>query len=59
LPGEREEDPMTNAFQRYYGTPVRAKVAARRKPKKPAKPKDARVSGGGHRRRTVNAPKAW
>lgn len=47
---------MAGAWQRYYPTPQRAAAAAKRKPKKP---KDVKVKHGGHRRRTVNAPKGW
>lgn len=47
---------MAGAWQRYLGSSARNAAAAKRKPKKP---KDVKVSHGGHRRRTVNAPKAW
>jgi hypothetical protein len=47
---------MAGPFQRYIPSGARAAAAAKRKPRKP---KDVRVSHGGHKRRTVNAPKAW
>lgn len=47
---------MARVWQRYIGSSTRAAVASRRKPKKP---KDVKVSHGGHKRRTVNAPKSW
>lgn len=47
---------MARVWQRYLGSGRRAAAASRRQPKKP---KDVKVSHGGHKRRTVNAPKAW
>lgn len=47
---------MARVWQRYLGSSARASAASRRKPKKP---KDVKVNHGGHKRRTVNAPRAW
>lgn len=44
---------MARIWQRY-NPPKRS--GGRRKA---AKPKDVKVNHGGHKRRTVNAPKAW
>lgn len=44
---------MARVWQRYLSS---RGSTSRRKPKKP---KDVRVSHGGHKRRTVNAPKGW